>query len=128
MKKVELKKEVDLKKANAKSFWSEFKDFAMKGNVVDLAIGHVMALDKMSKGVNIYNLGTGNGYSVLEIIHTFENVNKVKINYQIVDRRSGDIAECYADSSKAYKELGWKAKLDLSDMVSSAYNYAQTKK
>jgi UDP-glucose 4-epimerase len=76
------------------------------------------------KGVNVYNLGTGNGYSVLEIVKTFEDVNGVKVNKKIVARREGDIAECYADSSKAYKELGWKAELDLSDMVSSAYNYA----
>jgi UDP-glucose 4-epimerase len=95
-------------------------------HVVDLARGHVKALNKLmkDKGVNVYNLGTGNGYSVLEIVKTFEDVNGVKVNKKIVARREGDIAECYADSSKAYKELGWKAELDLSDMVSSAYNYA----
>ena len=96
-------------------------------HVVDLARGHVKALNKIndSTGVNIYNLGTGNGYSVLEMINTFEKVNNIKVNYKIVERRPGDIAACYADSTKAYKELGWKAELDLSDMVSSAYNYVK---
>ena len=95
-------------------------------HVVDLARGHVKALDKLlnGKGVNIYNLGTGNGYSVLEMINTFMNVNGVEVKYKIVGRRSGDIASCYADSSKAYRELGWKAELNLSDMVKSAYNYS----
>ena len=99
-------------------------------HVVDLAKGHVKALDKIKNkvGVNIYNLGTGNGYSVLEMINTFEKVNGIKINYKIVNRRPGDIASCYADSSKAYRELGWKAELDLSDMISSSYNYAKNKK
>lgn len=95
-------------------------------HVIDLADGHVKALDKMqdNKGVSIYNLGTGNGYSVMDMVKTFEKVNKVKVAYKIVARREGDIAECYADSSKAYEELGWKATRTLSDMVSSAYNYA----
>ncbi len=98
-------------------------------HVVDLARGHVKALDKINNiGVNIYNLGTGNGYSVLEMINAFENVNKIKVNYKIVDRRPGDIDACYADCSKAYKELGWKAELDLNDMVSSSYNFAKNKK
>ena len=95
-------------------------------HVVDLAKGHVKALNKIldNKGVNIYNLGTGNGYSVLEMINTFKDVNKVDVKYKIVGRRSGDIASCYADATKAYNELGWKAELTLSDMVKSAYNYA----
>ena len=99
-------------------------------HVVDLARGHVKALNKLLKvqGVNIYNLGTGNGYSVLDIVNTFEKVNGVKVNYKIVGRRDGDIASCYADSSKAYKELGWKAEHTLEDMVSSAYNYAISNK
>lgn len=99
-------------------------------HVVDLARGHVKALDKLLKvcGVNIYNLGTGNGYSVLDIVNTFERVNGVKVNYKIVGRRDGDIASCYADSSKAYKELGWMSNHTLEDMVSSAYNYAISNK
>ena len=99
-------------------------------HVVDLARGHVKAIDKLLKvpGVNVYNLGTGNGYSVLEIVNTFERVNGVKVNYKIVGRRDGDIASCYADSSKAYKELGWKAEHTLEDMVSSSYYYAVNSK
>ena len=99
-------------------------------HVVDLARGHVKALNKLLKvqGVNIYNLGTGNGYSVLDIVNTFEKVNGVKVNYKIVGRRDGDIASCYADSSKAYKELGWMSEHTLEDMVSSAYNYALSNK
>lgn len=77
-------------------------------HVVDLAKGHLKALDKINKttGVDAYNLGTGIGYSVLEMIHTFEKVNGVKINYQITSRRSGDIDACYADVHYAEKELG----------------------
>lgn len=99
-------------------------------HVVDLARGHVKALDKLlnNTGVNIYNLGTGNGYSVLEMVNTFMRVNGVKVNYKIVDRRSGDIASCYADASKAYRELGWKAEFTLEDMVTSAYKYAVNNK
>ena len=92
-------------------------------HVVDLAMGHVKALDNMN-GLNVYNLGTGNGYSVLEMVNTFMEVNKVNVNYKIAPRRDGDIAMCYADSSKAYKELGWKAEKNLEDMVSSSYKYA----
>lgn len=95
-------------------------------HVVDLAKGHIKALEKAlkEKGVKIYNLGTGKGYSVLEIINTFESVNNVKINYQIEDRRPGDIAECYADVRKAERELDWKAELTLEDMCKDSYNYA----
>lgn len=94
-------------------------------HVVDLARGHIKALDKVNKenGLNIYNLGTGKGYSVLEIINKFESVNGLKINYDIVGRRDGDIAACYADCSKAYKELGWKAEFDIEDMCKDAYNF-----
>ena len=76
-------------------------------HVVDLAKGHLCALDKIrkEKGVKIYNLGTGNGYSVLEIVNTFEKVNNVPVKYKIAPRRTGDIAECYADPSKAKREL-----------------------
>ena len=92
-------------------------------HVVDLAKGHVKALEKNISGIHIYNLGTGKGYSVLDLVHTFEKVNNVKIPYQIVDRRAGDIAECYADSSKAEKELNWKAELYIEDMCRDSYNF-----
>ncbi len=94
-------------------------------HVVDLAKGHICALEKAlkSKGTKVYNLGTGHGYSVLELIKTFEKVNKIKVNYKIVERRPGDIAECYADASKANKELGWKATKDINDMCKDAYNF-----
>ena len=93
-------------------------------HVVDLAKGHIKALEKAHPGVSIYNLGTGKGYSVLEIVKAFEKVNKVKIDYQIDGRRPGDIAECYADASKAEKELNWKATHTLEDMCKDSYNYA----
>lgn len=100
-------------------------------HVVDLAKGHLKALDKIDKttGVDAYNLGTGIGYSVLEMSHTFEKVNGVKINYQITARRPGDIDLCYADASYAEKELGWKAEKSLEDMCRDAYHYiVQNKK
>lgn len=94
-------------------------------HVMDLALGHVKALDKVfsSKGVNIYNLGTGIGYSVLDIVKSFERVNKIKVPYVIKERREGDIAEAYADASKAYQELGFKAKYSIDDMVRDSYNF-----
>ncbi|MEG1647549.1 MAG: UDP-glucose 4-epimerase GalE [Bacilli bacterium] len=93
-------------------------------HVIDLAKGHIKALEKtIDKGIYYYNLGTGIGYSVLDIINTFEAVNAVKVNYKIVNRRAGDIAACYADPSKALKELGWKAELTINDMCKDAYNY-----
>ena len=95
-------------------------------HVVDLAKGHVLAVDKLfkeNKGKYIYNLGTGKGYSVLEIINSFEKVNKLKINYKIVDRRSGDIAECYSDPTKALKELNFRCEKTLDDMVRDAWNF-----
>ena len=101
--------------------------YTASGDVEDLAMGHVKALNNMN-GLNIYNLGTGNGYSVLEMVNTFMDVNKINVNYKIAPRRDGDIAMCYADSSKAYEELGWKAEKNLQDMVSSAYNYAVNNK
>ena len=97
-------------------------------HVVDLALGHVRALENIKNNVSIYNLGTGNGYSVLEIVETFKKVNKVDVPYKIVGRRDGDIASCYADASKAYRELGWKADRVLDDMVSSAYNFVVNNK
>lgn len=95
-------------------------------HVVDLAKGHLKALEKI-KNSNIcdeYNLGTGSGYSVLEMIETFKKVNEVEVPYQIVERRPGDIAECYANPNKALRELNWKAEKNLVDMVRSSYQYA----
>mgnify|MGYP002310820364 CR=1 FL=1 len=99
-------------------------------HVVDLAKGHVKAVDKILKttGCDCYNLGTGNGYSVLELVNTFMNVNKVDVKYEIKDRRPGDIDACYSDPSKAYNILHWKANLTLDDMVKSAYNFAKKNK
>ena len=94
-------------------------------HVVDLAKGHICAIDKKinKPGIYIYNLGTGNGYSVLDIITNFEKANDIKINYKIVERRSGDIAACYANPNKAFEELGWKAEKDLEDMCRDSYNF-----
>ena len=95
-------------------------------HVVDLAVGHLKALEKLEKdkqGLHIYNLGTGKGYSVLEIVNAFEKVNKIKIPYEIVARREGDIDACYSDPSKALKELNFKAKYTLEDMVRDAWNF-----
>ena len=94
-------------------------------HVVDLAKGHVKALQKARKmtGAEAYNLGTGKGYSVLEIVKAFEDANGIKIKYEIAPRRPGDIAECYADPSKAFKELGWKAEKELDEMCRDAWNF-----
>ena len=92
-------------------------------HVVDLAKGHVSALDKMKKGLNIYNLGSGKGVSVLELVTTFEKVNNLKVNYKIVERRAGDLAEYYADPSKALKELDWKTEKTLEDICRDSWNY-----
>lgn len=94
-------------------------------HVVDLAKGHIKALAKVckTKGVNVYNLGTGQGYSVLDLIKTFEKVNGVKVKYEIVERRPGDIASCYADVSKANNELNWHAEKGIEEMCSSAYKF-----
>ncbi len=97
-------------------------------HVVDLAKAHVKGLEKLindKRGMHIYNLGTGKGYSVLDVINTFERVNNLKINYKIVERRQGDIAISYADSTKAFKELGWEAKLDLDEMCKDAYEFSK---
>ena len=98
-------------------------------HVIDLAKGHLKALEKSVnfKGIEYYNLGTGTGYSVLELVKTFEKVNNVKIPYKIVNRREGDIAECYADPTKAYKELGFKAEYDIEDMCKDSYNFIKNK-
>lgn len=92
-------------------------------HVIDLAKGHVKAIEKESNGVNIYNLGTGKGISVLELVNAFEKINNIKIPYKIVTRREGDIAECYADASKAEKELDWKAEKDITDMCKDAWRF-----
>ena len=94
-------------------------------HVVDLAKGHLCALNKIDKGMHIYNLGTGKGYSVLEMIDAFERVNNIKVNYKIVGRRPGDVAICYANPEKAEKELGWKAELGLDDMCYDAYEFTK---
>ncbi len=96
-------------------------------HVVDLAKGHVNAVDKVtsSSGVNIYNLGTGNGYSVLDIVKAFEEANGIKIPYSIKPRRPGDIATCYANPDKAFKELGWKAEFDLTRMCKDSWNFTK---
>ena len=92
-------------------------------HVVDLAEGHVAAIEKLTEGLQIYNLGTGQGTSVLQLIHAFEEVNNIKVPYEIVDRRPGDIAFCYADASKAERELGWKAKRGLIEMCRDAWRF-----
>ncbi len=96
-------------------------------HVVDLAKGHVNAVEKVTSdnGVNIYNLGTGNGYSVLDIVKAFEDANGVKIPYSIKPRRAGDIAVCYADPKKAREELGWEAQYDLKRMCQDSWRFAK---
>jgi UDP-glucose 4-epimerase len=94
-------------------------------HVVDLAKGHVKALKAIEEncGVAIYNLGTGRGYSVLEVVHAFEKVSGVTIPYVIEDRRPGDIAVCYSDPGKAKRELGWKAEFNIYDMCRDSWNW-----
>lgn len=94
-------------------------------HVVDLAEAHVVALEALGSredhSISIYNVGTGRGYSVLELIHAFEATTGVKVPYRIVDRRPGDVTAIYADASRIKKELGWSARYSLEDMVSSAW-------
>ena len=94
-------------------------------HVVDLAKGHVKAIDyaEQHKGTEIFNLGTGTGYSVLDIVKAFSKVNNIEIPYDIKPRRAGDIAECYADPTKAYEILGWKAEKNLEDMCRDSWNW-----
>jgi UDP-glucose 4-epimerase len=94
-------------------------------HVMDLAEGHVAALNAMTPGVHLYNLGTGQGTSVLELIETFKRVNHVDVPYQIVERRPGDLASSYADVSKAHHELKWSTQRSLEDMVRDAWNFEQ---
>jgi UDP-glucose 4-epimerase len=95
-------------------------------HVVDLAEGHVAALHHLHSGVNIYNLGTGNGTSVLQLMQAFEEANQVTIPYEVVGRRPGDIAECYANVSKAERELGWIAKRNIIEMCRDAWRFEQS--
>ena len=97
-------------------------------HVVDLADGHLKALAAIAKsqGVHIWNLGTGQGYSVLQMITAFEQAAKVKVPYKIVDRRSGDIAECWADPNKAAAELDWQAVHSLDDMMRDTWRWQQS--
>ena len=95
-------------------------------HVVDLAKGHVKAIEKLNKekkGLYIYNLGTGNGYSVLDIVHTFEKVTGKNVPYKIAPRREGDLAIAYANPEKTYRELNWKAEKNLEDMCKDSWNY-----
>ena len=100
-------------------------------HVVDLAKGHVKALEKLEKeqkGLFIYNLGTGKGYSVLDMVKAFETATGKKVPYKIAPRREGDIATCYADPKKAKEELGWSAEKTLEDMCKDSWNYIITNK
>ena len=94
-------------------------------HVVDLSKGHVKALEKANSttGVNAYNLGTGNGYTVLEVLHAYEKACGKQLKYEIAPRRAGDIAECFADTEKSFKELGWKAELDIAKMCLDSWNF-----
>lgn len=94
-------------------------------HVVDLAKAHVKAIDYAveHKGTEIFNIGTGTGYSVLDIVNTFMRVNNIEIPYKIKPRRPGDVAECYANSEKAYRVLGWKAEKNLEDMCRDSWNW-----
>ena len=99
-------------------------------HVVDLAIGHVKTLDRLARepGIVTYNLGTGRGNSVLEMVRAFEQACGRKIAYQIVDRRPGDVAQCYADPAKARDELGWTAERDVAQMCADVWRYQTTAK
>ena len=94
-------------------------------HVVDLAKGHVAAARYIEKndGLEVFNLGTSVGYSVLDMVHAFEEANGIKINYKISDRRPGDIAECFADATKAKEKLGWQAELGVVDMCRDAWRW-----
>lgn len=100
-------------------------------HVVDLAKGHIKALDKLDKeekGLFIYNLGTGTGYSVLDMVKAFEKATGKPVPYKITERRAGDIASCYADPKKAKEELGWEAQKTLQEMCQDSWNYINKNK
>ena len=94
-------------------------------HVVDLALGHVAAIEKLKEnpGLFICNLGTGIGYSVLDVVNAFMEANDLTIPYKIVDRRPGDVAVNYSDPSKAYREMGWKTQFDLKKMCADSWNW-----
>lgn len=94
-------------------------------HVVDLALGHIKALDRLLKvkGCEVYNLGTGRGYSVLDVVKAFEKASGIKINYRIAPRRAGDVACCYADATKAKEVLGWQAQYDIDDMCADSWRW-----
>lgn len=94
-------------------------------HVVDLARGHVKALQAIQNGcgLGLYNLGTGQGYSVLDVVKAFEKVNGVKVPYIIMPRRPGDIATCYSNPEKAFRELGWKAEFGIEEMCRDSWNW-----
>ena len=96
-------------------------------HVVDLALGHLKAIEKLAAepqlGLKIYNLGTGNGYSVLQIVKAFEKASKRSVPYVIKPRRPGDIGECWADPALALKELGWKAERGIEEMCEDAWRW-----
>ena len=94
-------------------------------HVVDLALGHIKALDRLLKvkGCEVYNLGTGKGYSVLDVVKAFEKASGIKINYRIAPRRAGDVACCYSDATKAKEVLGWQAQYDIDDMCADSWRW-----
>ena len=94
-------------------------------HVVDLAKGHIKAVEKLAgkAGVHVYNLGTGNGYSVLQVVDAFEKASGQKVPYKIAPPRAGDIAECWADASKAKAELGWEAEYDIQRMCVDSWRW-----
>ncbi|MEM8969637.1 MAG: GDP-mannose 4,6-dehydratase, partial [Bacteroidota bacterium] len=99
-------------------------------HVVDLAEAHEVALrrlmdDKQKENFEFFNIGTGEGYSVLEVVQTFERVNNLSLNYQLTDRRPGDVEQVYADTHYANTELGWKATRNLEEMLTSAWKWQQ---
>lgn len=99
-------------------------------HVVDLALGHIKAVEKITqeKGVKTYNLGTGKGFSVLDLVKTFARVNEIDVPYVITDRRPGDIAACYADFAKARDELGWEAHKGIEEMCRDSWNFVKHQK
>jgi len=97
-------------------------------HVVDLAKGHLKALEKIrgTTGVHVYNLGTGVGYSVLDVVKSFEQATGKKIPYVVTGRRPGDIDKCYADPGRAFRELGWKAEKGLEEMCRDSWNWQKS--
>ena len=94
-------------------------------HVVDLAIGHVKAIQKLEDhdGTHVYNLGTGNGYSVLQVVKAYEKACGHEIKYEIKPRRAGDVAQCYADATKAREELGWVAERGIDEMCEDSWRW-----